>query len=117
MHAKASTLAQYLKFEYDKLLKQYDVIIMPTLRGTVSEIPPQHASVAEKITSVFVNKNTGIFNIIGHPALSLNCGFDKDLPVGLMIVGKHYDEVGVLNAASIFEDVFAKQLDKKNVDA
>ncbi|XP_057297734.1 amidase-like [Hydractinia symbiolongicarpus] len=115
-YAKASTLAQYLKFEYDKLLNQYDVIIMPTLKETASEIPPQHASVTEKITSVFyVNKNTAIFNITGHPALSLNCGFDKDLPVGLMIVGKHYDELGVLNAASIFEDVFAKWLDKKNV--
>ncbi|XP_057303711.1 amidase-like [Hydractinia symbiolongicarpus] len=117
-YTKAATLASHLKLKYDALLKENDVLIMPTLRKTPTKIPPQNASITEKITSVFyVNKNTAIFNITGHPALTLNCGYDGDLPVGLMIVGKHFDEVGVLNVASIFEDIFKMKMNKKNASA
>jgi aspartyl-tRNA(Asn)/glutamyl-tRNA(Gln) amidotransferase subunit A len=44
------------------------------------------------------------FNITGHPALSLCCGFDTDgLPIGLQIVGRFRDEASVLRAAALYE--------------
>jgi aspartyl-tRNA(Asn)/glutamyl-tRNA(Gln) amidotransferase subunit A len=44
------------------------------------------------------------FNITGHPALTLNCGFDSDgLPIGLQIVGHFRDEASVLRAAALYE--------------
>ena len=53
------------------------------------------------------------FNITGHPALSINAGFTTDddddddagvaLPVGLMIVGKRFDDETVLAYAKCFE--------------
>jgi aspartyl-tRNA(Asn)/glutamyl-tRNA(Gln) amidotransferase subunit A len=44
------------------------------------------------------------FNMSGNPAASVPCGFtDAGLPVGLQIVGKRADELGVLRAAAAFE--------------
>jgi aspartyl-tRNA(Asn)/glutamyl-tRNA(Gln) amidotransferase subunit A len=44
------------------------------------------------------------FNLTQQPAASVPCGFTKDgLPVGLQIVGKMYDEAGVLRAARAYE--------------
>lgn len=44
------------------------------------------------------------FNITGHPALSLCCGYDtKGLPIGLQFVGRFRDEASVLHAAALYE--------------
>ncbi len=42
--------------------------------------------------------------VTGHPAISVPCGFtDEGLPVGLQIVGRHHDDLGVLQLAHAFE--------------
>lgn len=47
---------------------------------------------------------TFLFNLSEQPAASINGGFDADgLPVGVQIVGRRYDDVGVLRLASVFE--------------
>ena len=47
--------------------------------------------------------NTSPFNSTGHPALSINAGYSEGLPVGMMIIGKHFDEMSVLQAAYAYE--------------
>ena len=47
----------------------------------------------------FITFNTAPFNVTGHPALSINAGFSDGLPVGMMIVGRKFDEATVLNVA------------------
>ncbi len=40
----------------------------------------------------------------GHPAISVPCGFTLDgLPVGVQIVGRHRDELGVLQLAYAYQ--------------
>ncbi len=49
-------------------------------------------------------RNTLVFDLISLPAISVPCGFTKDgLPVGLQIVGKAFDEPGVLRIAHAYE--------------
>ena len=44
------------------------------------------------------------FNITGHPALTVCCGFDGEgLPIGLQIVGRFRDDASVLHAAALYE--------------
>jgi len=50
-------------------------------------------------------QNTGPFNVTGHPALSINAGFCDGLPVGMMIVGRKFDEATVLNVAYAYEKI------------
>ncbi len=46
------------------------------------------------------------FNLTQQPAASINCGFTEDgLPVGLQIVGRMFDDAGVLRAARAFERI------------
>ena len=112
--AKASTAFAHLADEYNRAFEQYDVLIMPTLPKTPCKIPAANATISDKIKAASGhNVNTAIFNVTGHPALSLNCEFYNEFPVGLMIIGKHDDDVGVLNAGSIFESVFKDYLLKK----
>ena len=47
------------------------------------------------------------FNITGQPAASVPCGWTEgDLPIGLQIVGRRFDDVTVLRAAAAFEQAF-----------
>ena len=46
------------------------------------------------------------FNMSWNPAASVPCGFTADgLPVGLQIVGRRFDDLGVLQASAAFEQV------------
>ena len=45
------------------------------------------------------------FNMTGHPALSINAGFSKVLPVGMLMVGRKFEEATLLNVAYAFEKI------------
>ena len=49
--------------------------------------------------------NTCMFNQTGHPALSINAGFSEGLPVGMMIVGRHWEDGMVLRVAHAWEKI------------
>ena len=42
-------------------------------------------------------------NIAGLPAISVPCGFANNLPVGLQVIGKRFDEPTVLHVAHAYE--------------
>ena len=112
-YGKASSLLAEMKLEYDALLEEFDVLIMPTLPNLPCRIPSPDASIAEKIEKAFgMISNTAIFDATGHPALTINCGFHNEFPVGLMIVGKHFHDLKVLSVGSILERTFEKFLKK-----
>ena len=77
---------------------------MPTLPITASLIPPPDAPVDEIIgRALEMVSNTAPLDVTGHPACSIPAGLSDGLPVGLMVIGKKYDDAGVLRAAHAFE--------------
>ena len=46
---------------------------------------------------------TVIWNMSEHPAVSINCGYAGHLPIGLQIVGRRFDDLGVLRMARFYE--------------
>jgi aspartyl-tRNA(Asn)/glutamyl-tRNA(Gln) amidotransferase subunit A len=50
-------------------------------------------------------------NLAGVPVISIPCGFDAGLPLGLQIIGKHFDETTIYRVAHAFEQAtdFHKQ--------
>lgn len=52
-----------------------------------------------------MQKNTAPFDSTGHPAITINAGKCEGLPIGMMIVGKQFDDVKVLQAAFAFEQI------------
>ncbi len=77
---------------------------MPTLPIVASAIPPAGAAPEESIArSTEMIVNTAPFDVSGHPATSVPAGLAGGLPVGLMIVGRHFDDATCLRAAQAFE--------------
>jgi amidase len=47
--------------------------------------------------------NTAPFDMTGHPSLTVPCAKPGGLPVGLMLTGRHFDEMTLLRIADAFE--------------
>ena len=47
--------------------------------------------------------NTSPFDVTGNPALSVPCGTSDGLPVGMMLVGRHFDDATVLRAGHAYQ--------------
>lgn len=47
--------------------------------------------------------NTCSFDVSGHPAITVPCGRVNGLPVGLMMVGRHFEETTLIQLASAIE--------------
>jgi len=47
--------------------------------------------------------NTAPFDATGHPAMSIPCGESDGLPIGVMLIGKHWDESTIYRPAHALE--------------
>jgi amidase len=103
-YAKAQNLNRQLTKEYDKLLSQYDILIMPTTPMKATPLPTKEDSAELHVQRAFEQiGNTCQMDATGHPALSIPCAMREGLPVGMMLVGNHFDEATLYQAAAAFE--------------
>jgi len=103
-YAKAQNLGRTLRASYDAVLKNYDVLLMPTLPLKATPIPKPGAPRMEIIQRAFeMLPNTAPIDVTGHPSMSVPCGMSDGLPAGMMLTAKHFDEVSIYRAASAFE--------------
>ncbi len=103
-YGKAVNITRRLRAAYDLVLKNYDLILMPTTPMKATKLPAEDASRKEYITrATEMFTNTAPFNLTHHPAMSIPCGLVDDLPVGLMLVGRHFQESTIYAAAHAFE--------------
>jgi len=105
-YAKAQNLSRKLRDTYDETLAEYDLLLMPTLPQQATKLPAEDAS-REDIVATALNMlaNTAPFDCSGHPAMSVPCGWANGLPIGMMLVGKRYDDAMVIQAARAFEKI------------
>jgi amidase len=103
-HSKAQNLRGLLRRAYDEALQKFDVLAMPTIPFTATPIPPADAPLGTMIdTALNMQANTCSFDVSGHPAFTVPCGRVNGLPVGLMLVGRHFEETTLIRLASAFE--------------
>ena len=122
----AEVQREMIYINISRLLKDFDIIITPTVACPAFEIGKSGIYDRETMKSdIFINQKrvsmlgwlsfTYPFNISGHPAASIPCGWTSDgLPIGMQIVGKRFDELTVLQASKAFEDMSPWQ-DKKPI--
>ncbi len=80
-----------------------DFILSPTapITAFAAELPSPTDDPARPLEHIAF---TVPYNMTDQPAASVNCGYDADgLPIGLQIVGRRFDDVGVLRMARAFE--------------
>ena len=103
-YARAQNIRRLLVAAYDEALAAHDVLVMPTVPCRATQIPTGPITPQESVAfAMQMINNTCQFGVTGHPAISVPCGVDDDLPVGIMIVGKHLDELTVLQVADAVE--------------
>ncbi len=107
-----------------QLFKKFDIIITPTLACPAFELGKSTIVENENLINDIIidGKKVGPFgwlpftypfNLSGHPAASIPCGWTHDgLPIGMQIVGRRLDEATVLQVSKAFEEMAPWQ-DKK----
>lgn len=88
------------------LFKTVDLLLTPTLPTTAFPIGTTSVKIGEKKLNVvsLLTQFTRPFNLNGFPALTLPCGFSENqLPIGLQIIGRPFDEETVLRTAYAYQ--------------
>jgi amidase len=103
-YAKAQNLVRRLRRAYDEMLARYDLLLMPTLPIVATPLPEADAPIPQILQRGFeMLANTAQFDCTHHPAMSLPCGLVDGLPVGMMLIGKAFDEETIYRTAAAFE--------------
>jgi aspartyl-tRNA(Asn)/glutamyl-tRNA(Gln) amidotransferase subunit A len=100
-YRKASQVRTLMRNDFEKVFEKVDVIVTPTA-------PTPAFLVGEKVENPLQMYLSDILtipvNLTGIPAISIPCGLSREgLPIGLQIMGKHFDEGKILQAAFTFE--------------
>jgi aspartyl-tRNA(Asn)/glutamyl-tRNA(Gln) amidotransferase subunit A len=100
-YKKCQQVRTLIKNDFDNAFRDVDVIVTPTS-------PTPAFRIGEKATDPLQMYLSDIFtisvNLAGVPGISIPCGFTKkNLPIGLQIIGKHFDEEAVIKTAHAYE--------------
>lgn len=113
LYSKTVNIGRQISDAYQRAFQCYDAIVMPT----TPFVAPRHGTRDSVLRSfeptIGLTTNTAVFNVTGHPAMSMPVGFlpAKDdvgvqLPVGMQIVGGLWQEKKVLRVGHAWETNF-----------
>jgi len=100
-YLKAQKVRTLIYQGFQNAFEKVDFIVTPVSPTTAFKIGERtNDPIKMYLSDIF----TIAVNLAGLPAISIPCGFDsKNLPVGLQIIGKAFDEVTILNVANVIE--------------
>ena len=101
-YLKAQKARTIIKNDFDRIFKDYDVVISPTTPTLPFKCGEKVADPLEMYVSDLA---TIPANMAGIPAMSVPCGFKDGLPIGFQIMGKSFDEQTVLNVGHAYQQV------------
>jgi aspartyl-tRNA(Asn)/glutamyl-tRNA(Gln) amidotransferase subunit A len=100
-YRKASQVRTLMRKDFENAFQKVDVVVAPTAPTPAFRIGEKTEDPLEMYLSDIL---TIPVNIAGIPGISIPCGFSRDnLPIGLQIMGKHFDEEMLLRVAYTFE--------------
>jgi aspartyl-tRNA(Asn)/glutamyl-tRNA(Gln) amidotransferase subunit A len=112
-YKKGQQVRTLIKQDFDNVFKDVDVIVAPTSPGAAFKIGEKAADPLQMyLSDIF----TISVNLAGVPAISIPCGFTgNNLPIGLQIIGKHFDEELILKVAYAYEQSTEWHLRRPNL--
>ena len=111
-------LRRLLKNEFDRAMREVDILICPTVPITPFLIDAEavaingarHRVVGPGAPSILLTRNTSPSNLTGFPSITIPCGFTGEgMPVGLQFVGRPFEEEVILQAAHQYEIAYPRQ--------
>ena len=97
---KAAQARTLIRNDFDTVFKEVDVLVAPTTTTTAFEIG---GKIDDTLAMYMSDILTVPVNLAGVPSLSIPCGFSNDMPVGMQIISKHFDEQMMYRVAYAFE--------------
>jgi aspartyl-tRNA(Asn)/glutamyl-tRNA(Gln) amidotransferase subunit A len=84
-----------------------DLLLLPTtpIPAFAAEGPPPTTIDGRHVSPLATVAQTYVFNLTGHPAVSVPAGMVDGCPIGLQIVGRRHDDLRVLAAAARLESL------------
>ncbi|MDF2855392.1 MAG: gatA [Neobacillus sp.] len=99
-YKKAQQVRTLIKKDFEDVFAKYDVIVGPTTPTPAFKI----GEIIDDPLTMYANDILTIpLNLAGLPGISIPCGFDNGLPLGLQIIGKYFDESTIYRVAHVFE--------------
>ena len=100
-YLKAQKVRQLIKNDFDKVFNDVDAILTPSTPSAAFKIGEKK----DDPVSMYLNDIFTVpVNLAGLPAISVPVGYDKNnLPLGLQLIGKPFDEQTILNLSLAIE--------------
>ncbi|MEK3889756.1 Asp-tRNA(Asn)/Glu-tRNA(Gln) amidotransferase subunit GatA [Bacillus sp. FSL K6-3431] len=99
-YKKAQQARTLIKQDFDEIFEKYDVVIGPTTPRPAYKV----GEVIDDLLTMYAGDLLTIpVNLAGLPGISVPCGFTEGLPLGLQIIGKHFDERTLYRVAHAYE--------------
>lgn len=109
-YGKASQVRTLIREDFTNAYEACDVILSPVAPTPAFAIGQ---NIDDPLTMYLSDVFTLSANLAGVPGLSLPCGFSTEgLPIGLQILGRHFDEAMILRVAARFESATDYHLKK-----
>jgi amidase len=90
-----------------RFMERYEFLIAPVSQVTPFPVEQPYVTRIEEVemkTYLDPMRSCSAITVTGHPAIAVPCGFTPEgLPVGIQIVGRYRDELGILQLARAFE--------------
>lgn len=106
-YVAAAAEVEGLRHDVMEFFRRYDVMLCPVI--PVTAFPHEAGQITiegSMLPSRHVVRATAPFNLSGSPALSVPFGWNSEgLPIGVQVVGRHFDEMTILRVAIALENV------------
>ncbi|MDD5474434.1 MAG: Asp-tRNA(Asn)/Glu-tRNA(Gln) amidotransferase subunit GatA [Candidatus Methanoperedens sp.] len=100
-YLKALKVRTLIKQDFERAFKNVDVLITPTMPYPAFRLGEK---IGDPLSLYLADVDTVPINLAGVPSISVPCGFSEGLPIGMQIIGKHFDEATILRTAYTFEE-------------
>ncbi len=96
---KAQTARQMVTDDFNRLFQDVDLIAGPTMPSIAFNLKEKSDPLQMYLSDIL----TVPANLAGVPALSVPCGKVDGMPVGLQLIGRHFEDEKVIDAAYAYE--------------
>jgi aspartyl-tRNA(Asn)/glutamyl-tRNA(Gln) amidotransferase subunit A len=119
-YLRAAKIRTLIRRDFERAFETYDVLLSPTTPTVAFKIGEESG---DPMTRYLADVMTVSVNLAGIPALSVPCGFaepsgeggsGRELPCGLQIMGKRFDEETVLTAGYVVEPFIREEMEEKS---
>ena len=112
-YKKAQQIRRLIANDFNKAFGEVDILVSPTCPTVAFDLNSKANNPLEMYLTDIATISS---NLVGAPALSMPCGFDKDnMPIGIQIIAKNLDEKTLLNSAYTLEQELCVYNSRPNI--